>query len=259
MNDCYTCSLELGRGFSSTPDMSGGVGSSWGFVSNEDDADLGPRASWGIQSNPPSTQVDIAPSKIDFSTSFHFFALVCWQVFQACFSVVQSWLAFPSWKFIFLCDSHVPENALLEGSVCSSQVGIACEISISKYVGVRSFIFTQSLYICLQASLEVTNPKRGATRFRKSTGSIDLGSPRTSSIDGASSSPGRAFEPYRINHSQDLDSSSTFGSLATSKDSNRISAFFGGNDSPRASLNQSFSRFDSFGAGSSVAPPRPSG
>lgn len=56
------CSSELGRR-SLTPDRFGGVGSSWGFGSNEDDADSGPRASWGLPSNPPSTQVDVAPPK----------------------------------------------------------------------------------------------------------------------------------------------------------------------------------------------------
>jgi len=166
-----TSSLELGRG-SLTPDTFGGGGSPSGF---EDDADSGPRASWGLPSNPPSTQ----------------------------------------------------------------------------------------------ASLDVTN-SHGPTRLRKSTGSLDLGSPRTSSIDGASS-PLRAFEPYRTNRSQDFDSSGTFDSLATSKDSNRRSALFGGTssptaaaatpalfgDSPRAS--SSILRFDSFGSGSPVAPPKPSG
>lgn len=90
-------------------------------------------------------------------------------------------------------------------------------------------------------------------------------------MDGTSS-PARAFEPYKTNHSQDLDSSGTFGSLAASKDSNRMSAFFGGKSSPTAAAaatpslfgdspgaSSSFMRFDSFGPGSPVAPPKPSG
>jgi epidermal growth factor receptor substrate 15 len=124
-----------------------------------------------------------------------------------------------------------------------------------------------SFSICIQASLDVTDSR--ASRFGKSTGSFDLGSPRSSSIDGTSS-PARAFERNGTNHSQDFDSFGAFGSLATSKDSNKTS-LFGGTfspkaastpslfaDSPRAS-NNSFLRFDSFGPGSPVAPRRPSG
>jgi len=58
------CSLELGRG-SLTPDTFGGGGSPSGF---EDDADSGPRASWGLPSNPPSTQVDVPPSNASPTT-----------------------------------------------------------------------------------------------------------------------------------------------------------------------------------------------
>ncbi|XP_024382161.1 uncharacterized protein [Physcomitrium patens] len=175
-----TSSSEVGRG-SFTPDAFAGIGSSWGFGSNDDDADIGPRASWSSQSNPPSTQ----------------------------------------------------------------------------------------------ASLDVTN-SRGATRFSKSSasfgqeGSFDLGSPRTSSIDGTSS-PTRVFERNETSHSHDFDSRA-FGS----KHSNRNSSLFGGNlspkaaslpslfgGSPRASKQddgfKSFSRFDSFGPGSPLAPTRASG
>lgn len=127
----------------------------------------------------------------------------------------------------------------------------------------------------MQASLDVTN-SRGATRFSKSSasfgqeGSFDLGSPRTSSIDGTSS-PTRVFERNETSHSHDFDSRA-FGS----KHSNRNSSLFGGNlspkaaslpslfgGSPRASKQddgfKSFSRFDSFGPGSPLAPTRASG
>ena len=130
-----------------------------------------------------------------------------------------------------------------------------------------------SFCICMQASLDIADSR--ASRFGKSTslfgqgGSFDLGSPRTSSIDGTSS-PARGFERNGTNQSQDFDSFGAFGSLATSKDSNKTSLFGGTfspkaaatpslfGDSPRAS-NSSFLRFDSFGPGSPVAPPRPSG
>ncbi|KAG0605340.1 hypothetical protein M758_9G050500 [Ceratodon purpureus] len=124
-----------------------------------------------------------------------------------------------------------------------------------------------------QASFDVTDSR--ASRFGRSTGpfaqggSFDLGSPRTSSVDGTSS-PARAFERNGTNHSQDFDSFGAFGSLATSKDPNKTSLFGGTfspkaastpslfGDSPRAS-NNSFLRFDSFGPGSPVAPRGPSG
>lgn len=131
-------------------------------------------------------------------------------------------------------------------------------------------VASYSIRACIQASLDVTT-SRVATRFSKSTGSFDLGPPQISSIDGTSS-PARAFEPYRTIHSEDLDSSGTFGSLAASKDSNRMSAFLGGDSSPTAAAAatsslfgdsprafNSFSRFDSFGPGSPIAPPKPSG
>lgn len=127
----------------------------------------------------------------------------------------------------------------------------------------------------MQASLNITSA-RGATRFSKSSGSFDLGSPRPSSIDGTSS-PARAFERNGTNHSHDFDSFGTFGSLATSRDSNKMSSLFGGNSSPKASatpslfggspraskpddgFNGSFLRFDSFGPGSPAAQPKASG
>lgn len=134
---------------------------------------------------------------------------------------------------------------------------------------------------CVQTSIDVTN-SRLATRFSKSTGSFgrgdsfDLGSPRTSSIDGTSS-PTKAFERNGSSRSHDFDSYGSLGSLTTSKDSNKMSSFFGGNSSPKATpasslfggspvapkrddgFNGSFLRFDSFGPGSPVAPPRASG
>lgn len=53
-------SSEQGR-TSFTSDAFGGNGSSWGFGVHEDEADSGARASWGLQSNPPSTQVIFSP------------------------------------------------------------------------------------------------------------------------------------------------------------------------------------------------------
>ncbi|XP_024402294.1 uncharacterized protein [Physcomitrium patens] len=120
-----------------------------------------------------------------------------------------------------------------------------------------------------QASFDVTNSRTG-TRFSKSSGSFDLGSPRTSSVDGTSS-PVRAAERNGTNQSHDFDSFGVFGS----KDSNKLSSLFGGNLSPKAAATpslfggspkaskqdgdfSSFSRFDSFGPGDAVAPPRAS-
>jgi hypothetical protein len=96
-------------------------------------------------------------------------------------------------------------------------------------------------------------------------GSSDVGSPQTSSID-ETSSPARVFEQ---NGNSYFDS---FSPLAMSKDS-RVSSFFGGNTAQSTSLFTSgpgptkrdddfpgsFLRFDSFGPGSPVVPPRVSG
>lgn len=128
----------------------------------------------------------------------------------------------------------------------------------------------------MQASLDVSSSRK-ATRFGKSAGSFgltgdsfDLGSPQHSSIDGISS-PAHSFERNGNSHSQDFDTLGSFNSLGTSKDSNKLSSFYGGNISPKGApatslfggspgaskredgFNGSFLRFDSFGPGSPVA------
>lgn len=178
---------------------------------------------------------------------------------------------------MFPFDNSVPENIRAQDvirfevmSVIRGLKSLTNALSRNMWVLVELYSF----FVCMQASLDVTD-SRGASRFGKSTssfgqgGSFDFGSPRTSSVDGTSS-PARAFERNGTNHSQDFDSFGAFGSLATSKNSNKTSLFGGSfspkaaatpslfGDSPRAS-NNSFLRFDSFGPGSPVAPPRPSG
>jgi hypothetical protein len=124
----------------------------------------------------------------------------------------------------------------------------------------------------VQAPINTRGIVQGATHPAKVSafhgfagGSSDVGSPQTSSID-ETSSPARVFEQ---NGNSYFDS---FSPLAMSKDS-RVSSFFGGNTAQSTSLFTSgpgptkrdddfpgsFLRFDSFGPGSPVVPPRVSG
>lgn len=64
-----TSSSDVGRG-SFTPDQFAGMGASWGFGMNDDDADSASRASWGLQSNPPSTQASLNISSARGATRF---------------------------------------------------------------------------------------------------------------------------------------------------------------------------------------------
>jgi epidermal growth factor receptor substrate 15 len=110
-----------------------------------------------------------------------------------------------------------------------------------------------------------THPAKVAAFHGFTGGSLDVGSPQTSSID-ETSSPARVFEQ---NGNSYFDS---FSPLAMSKDS-RVSLFSGGNTAQSTSLFTSgpgptkrdddfggnFLHFDTFGPGSPVVPPRVSG